>query len=83
MIRLLFSLQKYEKKEKSQMFFLFSFAFSLHLCTFALVMRLSEKIACAVLVLLAIVLAVLCVRSIWFAQEAADTQQPQMMTNGR
>ncbi|MCR4957501.1 MAG: hypothetical protein K6B13_02690 [Prevotella sp.] len=46
-------------------------------------MRLSEKIASAVLVLLAIVLAVLCVRSIWFAQEAADTQQPQMMTNGR
>ena len=41
-------------------------------------MRLSEKIVSVVLVLLAIVLAVLCVRSVWFTQEAADKQEQQM-----
>ena len=48
------------------------------ICTFARVMRLSEKIVSVVLVLLAIVLAVLCVRSVWFTQEAADKQEQQM-----
>ena len=45
-------------------------------------MQLSEKIVSAVLLLLAIVLAILCVRSVCFTQQATDDQQ-QMMTNGR
>ena len=52
-------------------------------------MRLSEKIVSAVLVLLAVVLAVLCVRSIYFTQQAADkqnsplTSHPSLYENGR
>ncbi|MBO4464484.1 MAG: hypothetical protein J5797_09875 [Prevotella sp.] len=59
------------------------------ICTFARVMRLSEKIVSAVLVLLAVVLAVLCVRSIYFTQQAADSQNspltshPSLLENGR
>ena len=46
-------------------------------------MRLSEKIVSAVLALLAVVLAVLCVRSVWLTQEAADKERQQIMTHGR
>lgn len=52
-------------------------------------MRLSEKIVSAVLVLLAVVLAVLCVRSIYFTQQTADkqnsplTSHPSLLENGR
>ena len=53
------------------------------MCTFARVMRLSEKIVSAVLALLAVVLAVLCVRSVWLTQEAADKERQQIMTHGR
>ena len=45
-------------------------------------MRLSEKIVSAVLVLLAVVLAILCVRSIYYTKLVADKQQ-QTMSNGR
>lgn len=53
------------------------------ICTFARVMRLSEKIVSVVLVLLAVVLAVLCVRSVCFTQESLDKEKQQMMTHGR
>ena len=45
-------------------------------------MRLKEIIVNAILVVLVVVLAVLCVRSVYFTMEAADKEQ-QMMTHGR